>query len=65
MGYHAYLKSFSDKKEVVINIKESMTNSKDFVNIFLEYTVNKSDEDKNKLFDEVIGEMANMIVGCD
>lgn len=62
MGYHDYLSCFSNKKEVKKDIKESLTNSKEFVNIFLGYTNNKSVEDTDKLFNNIIDKMANIIV---
>ena len=65
MNYRDYLSGFSSKDEVVQDIKENMTNSKEFVNIFLGYTNNKCDEDKNKLFNEVVDKMAQMIVDSE
>lgn len=65
MSYHEYLSRFSSRDEVVSEIKDSMTNSKEFVNIFLGYTHNKCDEDKDKLFNEVVDKMATMIVDSE
>lgn len=61
MSYHDYLSTFS-KEEKVNEIKDDLTYSRDFVNIFLGHTVNKSDEDKNLLFNELVDYMANQIV---
>jgi len=61
MSYHDYLKTFSNKKELVEVIKEDITNSKDFVNIFLGYTSEKSNEDKNSLFNDIVDKVANAI----
>lgn len=61
MGYHEYLKSIHNKDELISQIKEDIINSKDFVNIFLGYTVEKSDEDKDKLFNSVVEHIANDI----
>ena len=61
MGYHDYLSTFS-KEEKVNVIKEEFTQSRDFVNIFLGFTTNKSDEDKNSLFNELVEHMATKIV---
>ena len=55
-----YLSDFS-KEEVVKDIKESFTQSKDFVNLFLGYTIDKSDEDKNKIFNKVLDNMADIL----
>lgn len=65
MGYHDYLTKFSNKEILVNEIKEDITHSKDFVNIFLGYTNNKSDEDKNDLFNEIVDHMAKQIVDSD
>jgi len=62
MSYHDYLNKFSSKEELVSIIKEDITNSKDFVNIFLGYTFEQSDEDKNLLFNEIIDKVAKTIV---
>ena len=61
MSYHDYLSTFS-KEEKVNVIKEEFTQSRDFVNIFLGFTTNKSDEDKNSLFNELVEHMATKIV---
>lgn len=65
MNYRDYLSGFSSKDDVVQDIKENMNNSKEFVNIFLGYTTNKCDEDKNKLFNEIVDKMAQMIVDSE
>ena len=65
MGYHEYLRGFSNKDEMVQDIKENFTNSKEFVNIFLGYTINKSDEDKDRLFNQVLDEMASKLVSSN
>ena len=61
MSYHEYLKTFSSKEELVDIIKEDITNSKDFVNIFLGYTSEKTNEDKNLLFNEIVSNLANTL----
>ena len=61
MSYHDYLTTFS-KEEKVNEIKDELTRSRDFVNIFLGFTPNKSDEDKQSLFNELVEQMANQIV---
>jgi len=64
MGYHDYISTFSKEEKLDI-IKEELTQSRDFVNIFLGFTVDKSDEDKNSLFNELVEHMANQIVGSE
>lgn len=61
MSYHDYLSAFS-KEEKVNVIKEEFTQSRDFVNLFLGFTNNKSDEAKNSLFNELVDHVANQIV---
>ena len=62
MSYHDYLSAFSNKEKKVNEIKEEFTQSRDFVNIFLGFTTNKSDEDKNTLFKELVEHLANQII---
>ncbi len=63
--YRDYLAGFDDKEEKVIEIKEAVTNSKEFVNIFLGCISNKSDEDKDTLFNSIVEHMAKQIVDSD
>lgn len=62
MGYHDYLNGFTNKKAVKRDITENLTNSKEFVNIILGYTNNKSDEDTDKLFSKIVESISSIIV---
>ncbi len=63
--YHDYLDTFYDREEKVSDIKEEVNNSKEFVNIFLGHMSNKSDEDKNELFNSIVEHVAKQIVDSD
>ena len=43
------------------DIREGLTNSKEFVNIFIENTINKSDNERTQLFNTVISNVAKLI----
>jgi len=60
--YHEYLNRFDSKEELVEDIKENFTNSREFVNLFLEYTINKSVDDKDRLFNEVVNSIAKVLI---
>ena len=62
MKQSIYLQKFYNKKELLKNIKNDIINSREFVNIFLTYTDEKSDEDKDKLFNIIVDDVANIIV---
>lgn len=64
MGYQDYLDRFDNKEELLEDIRETFTNSKEFVNLFLGYTISKSVEDKDKLFNEVVNSMANTLASA-
>ena len=58
MVYHDYLNTFCSEEELVENIKLDIINSKDFVNLVLGYTRDKSNEDKNSLFNNIAEKVA-------
>jgi len=62
MRYHEYLNRFDSKQELINDIKENFTNSREFVNLFLEYTIDKSIEDKDRLFNDVVNSVAKILI---
>ncbi len=52
-----------DKTQISHDIKHTLNDSKDFVNIFLGFTPNMSDDERATLFEKILNNVARTITG--
>ena len=65
MSYKKYLDGFKfNTKEKVGTFKETVVNSKEFVNVFLDLTEGKDYERKNSLFDSLMTSIECTLHNC-
>lgn len=64
MSYHKYLNEFSVDEKIQA-IKDGLNNSKEFVNLFLAFTESKDYDSKDILFNDVIDDVAKIIIEND
>lgn len=60
MSYKDYLDGFGKAEKKIEIFKENIVNSKEFVNAFLDLTIDYDDNERTFLFDSLMGTIENV-----